>query len=794
MRRAAIRIRKGLAVLFGTVVALVALFLLYLTTSLPRLDGRIAATGLLAPVEIARDANSVPHLLGRTRQDVYFALGFAHAQDRLWQMDFNRHLVEGRLSEIFGERTLAADGVFRTLGLYRHAKAGVPALDAETREALQAYADGVNAYLAGHRGAWPPEFTLLLHRPEAWKPADSVALVELMSVLLSGNALQEIRRAALAARLSPQQLREFEPTYPDDGPVIVGALTSLYRQFALVPTSLVPPPGGASNNWVVSGARSATGAPLLANDTHLPLSAPGLWYLAHLGFPDGNAVGATLPGVPGLILGRTDRVAWGFTTTGTDVQDLFIEQVDPRNPDRYRTPDGWARFETRREVIQIRGGRPVPLLVRGTRHGPVVPAELAGRAAAPGTVFALSWALLKVPDTTVEAAIHSVRARDWPDFFDAFHSFVAPMQNIVYADRDGHIAFLTPGLVPVRWADNPLRGRVPAPGWDPRYDWRGFVPYGALPRRFDPPSGALFSANNKVVGPTYPFFLTEDWDSPYRAARIAELLDQMPRHDLASFERMQRDVFSPLARDFLPLLLFARPQTPLGRAALERMLGWNGRMEADAPQPLIFTAWFRALNRLVYADELGPLFEREWFYRAQFLRRVLSDKDGEGRWCDDIRTRQRETCAEQIDRALDEAAAELARAYGPDPARWRWGTAHPAHDAHQPFDSVPVLRDLFDLSIETPGGAFTLNRGLTDLSSREPYANIHAAAFRGIYDLADPDRSLFMQATGESGNPLSRNYRNFLKPWAEGRYITIPTARDRVAQEARHRLVLVPAQ
>lgn len=794
MRRTAARIRKGLAVLLGTVAALVSLFVLYLTTSLPQLDGRVAASGLLAPVEIARDSNGVPHLLGRTRQDVYFALGFAHAQDRLWQMDFNRHLVQGRLSEIFGARTLAADGVFRTLGLYRHAEASVPALDAETREALQAYADGVNAYLAKHQGAWPPEFTLLLHRPEAWKPADSVALVELMSVLLSGNAVQEIQRVALAARLSPQQLREFEPTYPDDAPVVVGALTQLYRNMALGPASLVPPPGGASNNWAVTGARSVTGRPLLANDTHLPLSAPSLFYLAHLGFPDGNAVGATLPGVPGLILGRTDRIAWGFTTTGTDVQDLFIEQVDSRNPERYRTPEGWARFETRREVIQVRGGRPVPLLVRATRHGPVIPEAIAGRAAAPGTVLALSWALLKVPDTTVEAAIHAVRARDWPEFFDAFHSFVAPMQNVVYADRDGHIGFVAPGLVPVRRMDNAVRGRVPAPGWDPRYDWAGFVPYGALPRRFDPPSGALFSANNKVVGPAYPFFLTEDWDAPYRAARIAELLDQTPSHDLASFRRMQLDTFSPLARDFLPLLLFARPQTPLGRAALERMLGWNGRAETNAPQPLIFTAWFRALNRLVYADELGPLFERYWGYHAQFLRRVLADAGGEGRWCDDIHTRERETCPERIDRALDEAAAELARDYGTDPGRWRWGVAHRARNAHQPFDSVPVLRDLFDLSIASAGDAFTLNRGLTALNGEEPYANIHAAAFRGLYDLADPDRSLFMQPTGQSGNPLSRDYRKFLKPWSEGRYIQLPTARDRLARVTRHRLTLVPAR
>lgn len=769
---------------------------LVLATALPRRDGRVAVPGLAAAVEIARDADGVPHILASDDADAYFGLGFAHAQDRLWQMEFNRRLVAGRLAEVLGPPALETDRFFRTLGLWRHAEMSVRIghFDGATRRALDAYARGVNAFLAQHRGAWPPEFVLLRTAPRAWQPADSVALIELMSVLLSGNMFAELDRAAWATRLSPAQRAQFEPREPATPTTMLGALDALYRQLALPGAPAWLPPGGASNNWVVAGGRSVTGKPLLANDTHLPLTAPSLFYLAHLGMPDGNVVGASLPGVPGIILGRTDHIAWGFTTTNADVQDLYVEQTDPADPDRYLTPGGWARFLRRQEVIAVRGAPSETLTVRTSRHGPLLPADLLARRGLPGQALALRWTLYERPDTTIAAAIHLVRARSWPDFVAALRPFVAPMQNIVYADRDGHIGFIAPALIPVRLAQNPARGHAPVPGWQVLYDWQGFVPFDALPRAADPPSGMLYTANNRIVGPRYPYFLTDDWDALYRAERIRALLEATPRHDLASFARMQQDVLSPLARDFLPILIAAAPASPIGRAAQRLMPGWDGRMTADAPQPLIFIAWLRALARTIYADELGPLFEPSWQIRPLFLRNVLRPGAPEAAWCDDVTRPAREDCGGRVGLALDQAAAELARDQGGDPAAWRWGRVHVARNVHRPFDAVPALRRLFDVTVESPGGPYTLDRGLTEFASERPYANAHAAAFRGLYDLAAPDRSRFMIPTGQSGNPLSADYRRFARGWAEGRTIPIVTNRAALERAARHRLTLVPGR
>jgi penicillin amidase len=389
--------RKSAALIGGFSALILGIGILYLATALPRFNGRVTASGIAAPVEILRDANGVPHILGHGAADVYFGLGFAQAQDRLWQMEFNRRLAAGRLAEILGPEALKTDRLFRTLGLWRHSAASVAALDPETRAALDAYTRGVNAYIDGHRGPWPPEFILLGTKPAHWRAADSVAIVEVMAVLLSGNMFQELERAALATRLSPEQLRQFDPPNPAGGTAIIGALGDLYRRFGLGGAASPLPPGGASNNWVVAGGRSVTGQPLLANDTHLPLTAPSLFYLAHLALPAGNAVGATLPGVPGIIVGRTDRIAWGFTTTNADVQDLYIEQTDPADPDRYRTPDGWARFDRRREVINVRDAAPETLIVRTSRHGPVLPPEMSAESGAPGAVLALRWTLYERP-------------------------------------------------------------------------------------------------------------------------------------------------------------------------------------------------------------------------------------------------------------------------------------------------------------------------------------------------------------------------------------------------------------
>lgn len=767
--------------------------LIWLRFSLPESSGTRALPGLSAPAALTRDANGVPHIRAATAEDVYFGLGFAHAQDRMWQMEMMRRLVQGRLSEVFGRRTRESDILFRSLGLSQRAEIALAALAPDSRAALAAYARGVNAYLGSHRGPYAPEFVIFRHAPEPWRPADSLMVLDLMTVMLASNAFAELGHARLLDQLGPERFRAFV-TPELDGP-----------PFALPPiaggtakgTPARPPfgaPGGASNNWVVSGALSRSGKPLLANDPHLGLSAPGLWYLAHLAFPDGNVVGATLPGFPAVILGRNDRIAWGLTNTGADTQDVFVEKLHPSDPSLYLTPDGYRPFETRTETLKLRGDEPVTLTLRRTRHGPVLPEAVDAGVAPPGHVLALAWTIYERPNTTGEAILRATRAHDWESFLAALDRYRAPIQSIVYADRAGHIGFVVPGLVPLRKPENETAGFLPVPGWDARFDWAGHVPPEAMPRRLDPPEGMLYSANNRIVAEDFPFYLTREWDPPYRAGRIAALLRDLAPHSRASFRQMQADVVSPVARELLPLLLAATPKDGPSREALALLRSWDGRMAAARPEPLIFAAWMRAIGRLVYADETGPLFPQLWRHRPRFLLAVLTGADGQDRWCDDITTGARETCPDLVARALAEALAELRARQSERMEHWRWGEAHQALHLHRTLGEVPVLGRLFNIVRPSDGGAFTLDRGLYMLTGARPYANIHASTLRAIYDLADLDRSLFMTTTGQSGNVLSPFYRNFARAWGANHYAEISTEPAAYCRAGCERLDLMPVR
>ncbi|MCH9020507.1 MAG: penicillin acylase family protein, partial [Proteobacteria bacterium] len=548
-------------------------------------------------------------------------------------------------------------------------------------------------------------------------------------------------------------------------------------------------PGLGSNNWVVAGDRSETGKPLLANDPHLGLGAPATFYLAHLNAPGLNVVGATLPGMPGVLLGRNDRIAWGFTNTGPDTQDLFIERVDANDAGRYLAPGGSRPFTVRREVIAVAGADEVALDVRESRHGPVI-SDLAPGAAEPfggDAVLALAWTALRGDDLTPRAALAIGQAGDWAEFVAALRDFHGPQQNIIYADVDGNIGLLAPARLPIRKAGD---GWVPAPGSSGAFDWSGFVPFDELPRALNPPSGRIVTANNRIVADDYPHFITRDWAPPYRARRITGLLEGR-RHTLESFRAIQADTTSLMARAMTPHLLRAEPETAAARAAQALLADWRGDMARDRPEPLIFSAWYRALTRLVYADELGPLFDAAWGLRPLFMRSVL---DGDqAAWCDDTTTQAVENCPEMTARALDSGVAELAARYGDDPAAWRWGDAHPAVLAHRVFRGRPLLGALFGISIANGGDPFTVNAaGYALRDPDRPFAQNHGPVFRAIYDLADLERSLFVLTTGQSGNPLSRHYRDFVERWRDHRPFTIPTRRIVVEAAAEARLDLVP--
>jgi penicillin amidase len=794
-RRIAARIVAWAAGVLAAVGLIIFSQIEYYRSSLPAYDGRAQVAGLGAPVEIVRDGHAIPHIIAKSRADALFALGYVEAQDRLWQMEFSRRLAQGRLAAILGRPALPADIALRTLGLYADAESSVHALSPQARALLDDYAAGVNAFLATHRGPLPIEFALTDDSPEPWRPADSIAVLKLMQLQLSGDASRELARAHLASRLSRQQIEDLFPPYPGDP---VNPLPDyLFDLFGHGPktAALEIPDTTASNDWVVSGARSVTGKPLLANDPHLAMTIPSIWYLVQISYPGADVVGGALPGEPGVTLGRNRTSAWGMTNTGPDTQDLYLEKLDPAHANSYLIPNGTAHFAQRRERIKIRFGSPVTITVRTTRHGPVLPDDLALFKARPpkGYVLALAWTALIPDDRTIQALLQVDEVNESAAAADALRDFVAPMQNIVHAHADGHIGLILPGRVPIRGSANDSLGLVPAKGWDARYDWQGFIPFAQLPRIDDPPSGQIATANNKTIPDGYRPTITREWEDPFRFWRIDQLLAATPKHSVASFRAIQLDIHDRYAQDLVPLLLKAAPWPgDQAREAATLLAKWDDSMDKDRPEPLIFSAWERALVRRLLADKLGADFSSYWTHHAGFVLNVLRNANGESRWCGNAATATRANCGSQIRGALDDALAELTSEYGADMTRWRWGDAHHVIDAHQPFGAIPLLSAIFNREAPVSGGGFTIRRGDFTFGAQRPYAATHGSGYRAIYDLAHPDASLFVISTGESGNVYSQYYDDLIPLWADGRYVTIPTSPATIASTAKYRLVLEP--
>ena len=793
MKKWLFRIGVGFAALL-VIAGLFALdFVSSFQRSVPSYDGTRSVAGLAAPVQILRDRYAVPHILAASFPDAAFALGYAHAQDRLWQMETARRFIQGRLAELFGASAVGTDTMMRAMGLYGAAQEAVKHLSPDTQRTLRAYAAGVNAYLRDHKGPWPIQFVLAGDTPpELWTPADSIAVLKGMAMQLSGNAFSEAARAELIRVLGRRSVEDFFA--PFSAAPLPAYLDMLYSTTQTGQAYGVPDIT-ASDNWAVDGAHSATGKPLLANDPHLGFTIPSVWYLAHLSFQDEDIVGGTLAGIPAIVAGRNRHVAWGETNTGPDTQDLYLERINPDNRREYQVPGGWAEFETRLEIIKVRFGADRRVLVRSTRHGPVMPESTTLGGAAPGGyVLALAWTALAPDDTSIEAVLGIDRAKSGAEAKAAAKAFVTPMQNIVYADDGGHIGLMLPGRVPIRSDKNDSFGLVPAPGWDGRYDWQGFIPPDELVAIDDPPSGRVATANNDTQPEGYRYTLTREWEAPYRYERIDALLAATAKHSSGSFRAIQTDIVDTYALDLKRRLIAAGPFEGPDAPAAELLAKWNGTMAAARPEPLIFAAWARALARRIYADELGSRFDNFWGYRTEFTLRVLDNVENEGRWCDDRATPEIEDCPSRIRLALRDAVSELSTQFGSDPARWRWGDVHKAIHKDQVFGGLPIIGGFFNREVEMDGGPFTLLRADHAMRSAQPYAAIHGAGYRGVYDLADPDRSLYIISTGQSGNLFSPHYDDLLAAWAKGDYIAIPTAADAVASATVNRLSLQPAK
>ena len=782
--------------LLALTVAVLALALWYRQASQPLHEGTLSLPGLAAPVEVRRDAYAIPTIVATNELDASFALGFVHAQDRLWQMEFNRRLASGRLAEILGSTALPTDRFLRTLGVHHVAQRIYESLDAEHRALIDAYVDGVNACLATRAGPLPPEFLLTrAPAPAPWTAADSVAWSLMMAWDLASHAMRmELRRLRLAQRFTRAEIDDIYPPLKGEPPPatadyvefyrLLGAFTTARANAQRVDRAEIPAltfgtgEGLGSNNWVLSGARTVSGKPLLANDPHLGLTAPSVWYFAAIKAPGLDVVGATLPGLPGVVLGRNDRVAWGMTNTGVDQQDLYLERINPEAADEYLTPTGWQRFEERVERIGVRGEADDELRVRATRHGPVISglAAIDKQYAHPHFVLSLRWSALDPQDRTLVALRSLNRARNLVEAEQALSDFQIVTQSAVLADVDGHIGFVVTGRIPVRGADNELRGIVPSPGWEPRFDWSGYLPYSEVPRSIDPSSGVLVTANNRIAPRDFAHHLTFEWFSGYRAQRIHQLIDAREKHDVASNRAIHADLLSLPARELMAILASAQPLTAAGREALQRLRAWDGTMAEDRPEPLLFHAWRRELAMRVFEDDFGELAPE--FIAGADSTRALLHLFSEGKrardWCDDRRTEQRfETCTALLSEALDAAVVRLTEASGRDVAGLRWGDAHRAVAEHRPFSSVAPLARLFELGVAYPGDTFTVNVGALSNRGEAPYSTRHAASLRAIYDLGAPAASLWMHSTGQSGNPLSEHYASLLPLWREVDYLPV---------------------
>ena len=757
--------RRGLTLwALSCVVLLAAVASTVLAATWPKTSGSLRVTGISGPATVVRDGHGIPRIHADDWDDAFFALGFVHAQDRFFQMELTRRAGAGRLAEMLGASALDSDRYMRKLGLYKLAEAQAATASPALKKRLAAYAAGVNAWMT--EASWPRtvEFLALRHTPEPWRPADSLVWGKLMAVRLAGNWRTERLRLDMLGRLSPEQVAFLWPPYPGDAPTAIPGLpggTGLAATPGMTwdPRS-VGAPATASNAWALAGPRTPTGAPFLANDPHLEFQAPIMWYLARLETPKGVLAGATVPGVPFMVIGHNGQVAWGFTTTGADTEDLIVETTADRAYGYHTDGDGGvATFRVRDEVIKVRNGATETVKVLETPDGPVV-GDMAG-----GRSVTLTAPYLDVDDQTPEALMALNGAKTTAEVAAALRRFHAPVQNVIYATRDGDIGMITSGRIPKRRRGD---GRVPLVRMQGPVGHDGYLDPSLLPRYANPPGGVLLNANNKVTPPGFPFGIAADWPPPYRARRLADLLAG-DRPDPAA---PQMDIVSAGAEELMAFAFAQLDETASRRSLVRTLERWDGAMERRQRAPLAYMFFAVNLKRAVFADELGDLFDRWHGLRLRAVVRALT----EGRhWCDDVGTADKtETCADAVQRALDQTARDLM---GLDRELGRssvWGDVHVARFEHPVLRHLPVIADWAAIEVATDGGNDTLNRGAMWLGRKDaPFAHRHGAGLRALMDLGDLEAARFVIATGQSGNPLSARYRDMAAMWRDGGTVTL---------------------
>lgn len=808
-----IRSTKVLVVILAAAICASVCRLHVSRTAAQQTNRTITVTGLHNSVKVRRDERGIPYIEAANDDDLYFAQGYVTASDRLWQMDVQRRLVRGELAEIFGQGALNEDKRHRTLGFARVLDETAAHLPENLKLALDAYAKGVNAYIASLTDkTLPPEFLILQYKPRSWMPADSIAVGKLMGEYLSTSWQLDVMRAAMATL--PKDKRD--ALLPEISPLdvlVVGkdrktAKTDASGNSNVLPESMRPNTQllsalnemiesaqrsqellglfdradtfQASNNWVVSGKRTVSGKPLLANDPHIPASAPSVWYLTELSAPGMHVAGVTFPGAPGIIIGHNDHIAWGATNLGPDVQDLYIEKFDPANPRRYMTPQGWRDAEMRHEEIKVRKGftstatDTVALEVTITRHGPITLERDSQR-------YALRWTALDSTLNDVAAFLGANRARNWKEFTAALSTYGGPTQNFIYADVDGHIGYYGAGRVPIRKSGD---GSVPYDGSTDAGEWTGWIPFEKLPHSFDPPSGIIVTANQRVAGTDYPYFLTHSWAQPYRARRILDLLNQKPKLTTDDFRKIQGDVYSigltSFARDSAKIL---KSQMPAGdqklRDSVDAFEKWNGEVNSESPvAPLVFQMRAAFRSRILTAA-LGPDLVKTytWTNFETTVDRLISEQPKD--WL----PKEFGSYAELLRACYVDARQALTKNPGADESKWKWGEMVKVRFSHQ-LAAAPLVGLQFTIQPFRQNGVASLG----------PTVNVGSAvSMRLIADPNDWDKTQHGITLGESGIPSSPHWKDQLEDWRNVTPRAFPFSKAAVENAAKEVLILEPA-
>ncbi|MGA3167153.1 MAG: penicillin acylase family protein [Terriglobia bacterium] len=760
-------------------------------SSLPLLDGTMRAPGLSARVEVLRDAHGVPHLRARSLADVFFAQGYVTAQDRLWQMDLSRRHAEGQLSEIFGDRALRYDLESRTLGLNQAAGRALAELDPDTRRLLDSYARGVNAFLESHRDRLPMEFLILRYQPQPWRAADSVAVILNLSTALSQSWEDDLMREHVSAKLGKNLASDVFPDHsaldvsvaavPASAPAGAQKMTTGLDaeplggdplRAWLCPPHDDAPSGLGSNNWVLNGSHTKSGKPLLANDPHLSHSIPSVWYMIHLQAPGLNVSGVSLPGLPLVVIGHNEHIAWGMTNTAPDVQDLYAENFNFRDSTKYLHNGQWVDAEVRNEVIKVRDQRDYPLAVKVTRHGPVVSHD-------GDRDLALRWTALE-PHAIRLPLLRMNQASNWQEFTTALRDFTVPMQNFVYADQEGNIGYYAAGLVPIRKQGN---GAVPVPGSTDDYDWTGFIPFEDLPHSYNPPSGMIATANGRIVPDSYPFFITANWEAPYRTARIFQLLREGGPFNPADMLRIQTDIRALedewLAKQLLAAAAQYAPESSEAQAALGVLRAWDGEARADSAATLIAEVTRHALLARILKPKLGEdLSGYHWSMSTIFLENVL--EQNLTRWLPPEDADFHVTLMKSLEQGVRQIPSLV---HSQSQIAWRWGDTIPLTFHHPLSGGLPLLGRLLDVGPFPQAGTGTTVKQTTPRLG---------PSMRMVVDFSDFDQSMQNITLGESGQPFSPYYQDQFEAWYAGRSFPMLFSDAAVDEGAVHKLVLEP--